>query len=79
MCHQVGKTDSVQQARRHATSEGLAALKAEMHAELKAVQQRLETLVHKAEFFPVKVIAYGLAAGSMGAVVTAVISRVILK
>lgn len=34
-------------------------------------------LVTKAEFLPVKVIVYGLAAGTMGAVMTAVISSVV--
>lgn len=37
----------------------------------------IATLVSKAEFFPVKVIVYGLAAGSMGAVMTQVMSSVL--
>lgn len=39
----------------------------------------IATLVSKAEFFPVKVIVYGLAAGSMGAVMTQVVSSVLVR
>lgn len=50
-----------------------------LKVEVKNMSKNIEMLVSKAEFFPVKVIVYGLAAGSMGAVLTAVISGVIAK
>lgn len=50
-----------------------------LKVEVRNMSENIEKLVSKAEFFPVKVIVYGLAAGSMGAVLTAVISGVIAK
>lgn len=50
-----------------------------LKVEVKNMADNIEKLVSKAEFFPVKVIVYGLAAGSMGAVLTAIISRVLTK
>lgn len=43
------------------------------------INSNLAQLVSKAEFFPVKVIVYGLAAGAMGAVLTSVISAAVGK
>lgn len=43
------------------------------------INQSLTKLVSKAEFFPVKLIVYGLAAGSMSAVMTAVVNMVMAK
>ncbi|WP_441280547.1 hypothetical protein [Tardiphaga sp. 862_B3_N1_1] len=43
------------------------------------LENAVKELVSKAEFFPVKLIAYGLAAGALSAVVTAVVSNVIAK
>lgn len=50
-----------------------------MQVEVRNLNRAIGELVSKAEFFPVKAIAYGLAAGALGAVVTAVISNVIIK
>ncbi len=48
-----------------------------LNAQVHHIRGNLEQLVSKAEFFPVKMIVYGLAAGSMGAVLTAVISSAV--
>lgn len=53
----------------------VTALKVEVHN----LNRSIAELVSKAEFVPVKLIAYGLAAGSMGAVLTAIVSSVIQK
>lgn len=46
-------------------------------ANVRNMDARVEQLVHKAEFFPVKLIAYGLAAGALGAVITAIVQSVL--
>ncbi len=50
-----------------------------MENQMQVIGRSIQDLVSKAEFMPVKLIAYGLAAGCMGAVITAVISSVIVK
>lgn len=50
-----------------------------LESKMQSVRDALDDLVSKAEFMPVKLIAYGLAAGCMGAVITALISSVITK
>lgn len=50
-----------------------------LQVEVKNLRATINDLVTKAEFFPVKAIAYGLAVGSMSAVVTAVISGAMMK
>lgn len=50
-----------------------------MKSELNHLNVSIKELVHKAEFFPVKVIVYGLAGGALTAVLTAVITNVIAK
>lgn len=45
--------------------------------EVKNLKEVINQLVHKHEFFPVKMIAYGLAVGAGTAVVTAIISKVV--
>ncbi len=53
----------------------VSGLKVEVHN----LNASVKELVSKAEFFPVKVIVYGLAGGAMTAVLTAVITNVIVK
>ena len=48
-----------------------------LKVEVRNINANLSALVSKAEFMPVKLIAYGLAAGSMGAVLTAIVSSVV--
>lgn len=43
------------------------------------LERLVEDLVTKAEFAPVKLIAYGLATGAMSAVVMAIISQVVTR
>lgn len=50
-----------------------------LKVEVRNINENLTELVSKAEFMPVKLIAYGLAAGSMGAVLTAIVSSVVGK
>lgn len=50
-----------------------------LKVEVRNINTNLTELVSKAEFMPVKLIAYGLAAGSMGAVLTAIVSSVVGK
>lgn len=50
-----------------------------VEAQLIALNKGMDTLVSKAEFFPVKAIAYGLAAGALGAVISAIISNVVIR
>lgn len=50
-----------------------------MKVEVNNLNALVKELVSKAEFFPVKVIVYGLAGGAMTAVLSAVIANVIAK
>lgn len=50
-----------------------------LNTQVRHINHNLSQLVSKAEFFPVKVIVYGLAAGSMGAVLTSVINAAVGK
>ncbi len=50
-----------------------------LNTKVQHINENLAQLVNKAEFFPVKVIVYGLAAGSMGAVLTSVVNTVVAK
>lgn len=59
----------------HSLSREVTALQVKVDS----LQRQISELVSKAEFFPVKLIAYGLAAGSMGAVITAIVSSVIIR
>jgi hypothetical protein len=49
-----------------------------LQVQVENLEKLVEDLVTKAEFAPVKLIAYGLATGAMSAVVMAVISKVIV-
>ena len=58
----------------------------EIHKDLSALKNEvshininINKLVTQSEFFPVKVIVYGLVAGTMGAVLTAVLGMVFAK
>lgn len=48
-----------------------------LKVEVRNLNASITELVSKAEFFPVKVLVYGLAAGAMGALLTAVLNSVI--
>lgn len=52
---------------------------ARLEVQVRNLERIVEDLVTKAEFAPVKLIAYGLASGAMSAVVMAIISKVILR
>lgn len=52
---------------------------ARLEVQVRNLERIIEDLVTKAEFAPVKLIAYGLASGAMSAVVMAIISKVILR
>lgn len=43
------------------------------------ISASIKTLVSQSEFFPVKLIVYGLAAGSMGAVMTQILSSIMSR
>lgn len=49
-----------------------------LQVQVQNLERLVEDLVTKAEFAPVKLIAYGLATGAMSAVVMAIISKVIV-
>lgn len=51
---------------------------ARLEEQVKNMEKAIDDLVTRAEFTPVKLIAYGLAAGAMSAVVMAIISKVII-
>lgn len=51
---------------------------ARLQVQVENLEKLVEDLVTKAEFAPVKLIAYGLATGAMSAVVMAIISKVII-
>lgn len=48
-----------------------------LQVQVQNLERLVEDLVTKAEFAPVKLIAYGLATGAMSAVVMAIISKVV--
>jgi len=50
-----------------------------LQEQVKNQQGLIDTMVTKAEFGPVKLIAYGLATLSMSSVVLAVLAKVIVK
>ncbi|MNP18163.1 hypothetical protein D3C76_1106250 [compost metagenome] len=50
-----------------------------LQAEVSHVNRLVTDFVTKNEFLPVKLIVYGLAAGTMGAVMTAIVSSVLAK
>lgn len=71
---EVGRSE-MQDLRREVTRMGNTV--SSLETETRHLRDLIRELVTRQEFFPVKMIAYGLAAGSMGAVITAVISTVI--
>lgn len=73
---EVGRQE-IQEIRREVAQSGNAV--AALQVEVRNLREDIMNLVTKAEFFPVKAIAYGLAAGSMGAVISAVIAQVVGK
>ena len=50
-----------------------------LNTKVQHINDNLTKLVSKAEFQPVKIIVYGIAAGSMGAVLTSVVNTVVGK
>lgn len=50
-----------------------------LQVEVKNLQSLVEDLVTKAEFNPVKLIAYGLATAVMSSVIMALLAKVIIK
>lgn len=52
---------------------------ARIETQMESVLDRLADLVSRAEFLPVKLIAFGLAGGTMTALLTAVIFNVLTR
>lgn len=50
-----------------------------LQEQVKSLQATVEELVTKAEFTPVKLIAYGLATAVMSSVIMALLAKVIIK
>lgn len=50
-----------------------------MEEQIKTMQDTLKDLVTRAEFTPVKMIAYGLATAVMSSVIMAILAKVIIK
>lgn len=50
-----------------------------LQEQVASLQRAVETLVTKAEFTPVKMIAYGLATAVMSSVIMAILAKVIIK
>lgn len=50
-----------------------------LQEQVKSLQATIEELVTKAEFTPVKLIAYGLATAVMSSVIMALLAKVIIK
>lgn len=50
-----------------------------LQEQVAVLQKTLETLVSKAEFIPVKMIAYGLAGTVLSSALMAVLTKVIIK
>lgn len=48
-----------------------------LNTQVRHINDSINKLVSKAEFFPVKMIAYGMAAGCMGAVMTAIVGSAV--
>lgn len=50
-----------------------------LQEQVAALQKTVAELVTKAEFYPVRLIAYGLATAVMSSVIMAVLAKVIIK
>ncbi len=50
-----------------------------LNERVKILQEKMEDLVTKVEFAPVKLIAYGLATAVMSSVIVALMAKVLIK
>lgn len=50
-----------------------------MQEQIKTLQETIKDLVTRAEFTPVKMIAYGLATAVMSSVMMAILAKVVIK
>ena len=50
-----------------------------LQEQVSTIQKKLDELVTKAEFYPVRMIAYGLATAVLSSVLMAVLAKVVIK
>ncbi|WNL63617.1 hypothetical protein ST4_059 [Aeromonas phage ST4] len=50
-----------------------------MQEQVKTLQETIKDLITRAEFTPVKMIAYGLATAVMSSVMMAILAKVVMK